>query len=879
MSLSAGEKLGPYEILEPIGAGGMGEVYRAHDARVGRDVAIKLSAEQFTERFSREVHAVAALNHPNICHLYDVGPNFLVMELVEGPTLADRIREGAMPIEDALAIAGQVADALDAAHEKGIVHRDLKPANIKITPAGVVKVLDFGLATIAPPAGSPSSDPASSPTLTMTSAQAGLIMGTAPYMSPEQARGKPVDKRADIWAFGVVLYEMLAGKPLFHGETVSDILAGVIKEEPSLETMPAHLKPVIEKCLRKDARRRWRDIGDVRIALEEARPSATVALSTPHKTTLVVAWLVAALLALALAGALLFLAPRPQNRPLMRLPLDLGSYAAPQSPNGSEFALSPDGSKLAFGVKAADGQVRLAVRALDQAQPTILAGTDGARLPFFSPDGKWIGFAAGGKLKKISIDGGAATALCDAPNFRGAAWTEDGFIIAALDTRGPLVRITETGGFFKPITELDKKTGEATHRWPQVLPGGKTILFTSHTTTGNYEDATIAAQSLTTGQRSVLWKGGSYGRYVPSGHLLFVHAGSVFAAPMDLKRLKLTGDPSPVVEAVASNAVSGGAGFDFARNGAFVFQGGEPTQHESIYWISNSAAPQLVATIPGAFTLRTAPDGQRFALSISEGSSRDVWIYDSKRETKTRLTFDGVSDSPVWAPDGAYIVFTEQHGDTHEIRCVRADGVGERTRLFSSASSILLGSFSPDGKHFAFTLTAGGTGTDIWTMPIEQLPTGGLKAGAAALFLQTPFNEVQPEFSPDGRWIAYMTDETGRQEVYVQAFPGPGGRWQISSGGHFPLWSRNGRELFYISQDRLMVVSYRSDHGAFVAEKPRLWKEDFVNPSVYRRFDLAPDGKRFAELKPLVSAGGRTPDVTFLLNFFDELQRRVPTKR
>ena len=878
MPLLPGTRVGPYEILAPIGAGGMGEVYRARDTKLGREVAIKVLPEVFATdpermaRFEREAQVLASLNHPNIAAIYGVENRALVMELVEGETL-----KGPLPLDTALHYARQIADALEAAHEKGIVHRDLKPANIKITDDGGVKLLDFGLATVTQASVPAPSDPTISPTLPMSMTQAGMILGTAAYMAPEQARGKAVDKRADIWAFGAVLYETLTGAKAFSGEDVAEVLAAVIHKEPDLTSLPPGVRSVVERCLRKDPRQRVRDIGDVRLALNEPPPPQ----EPPRKgRNPVLPWVVAALLALSFAIALALLWPRPQDRPLMRLPVELGANAVLEgvSTNNSTFALSPDGSRLVYSLKGADGQARLAVRRLDQAEAVVLAGTEGAVVPFISPNGQWIGFSAGGKLKKVSAEGGAVTVLCDAPNFRGGAWTEDGFIIAALDTHGPLVRVTGTGGFYKPFTELDKAAAEATHRWPQVLPGGKAILFTSHTNTGNYENATIVAQSLATGQRSVLLKGGSYGRYVPAGYLLFVHSGSLIAAPMDAERLKLTGEPMPVLEAVASNAVSGGGGFDFARTGLLVFQSGQSLHHESVYEISNSAAPQLVATFAGAFTLRLAPDGRRIALSVDQGSSRDVWIYDLERGTRTRLTFQGNSANPIWTPDGRVIVYAAQLAGSHEIQSVRADGTGDIARLYSSAGDLQLGSFSPDGKRLAFTIQAAGTSSDLWTMPVEQLPGGNLKAGQPEPFLKTPFNEQDADFSPDGRWIAYASDETGRFEIYVRPFPGPGGRWQVSNGGgSFPVWSRKAHELFYLESDHVIVTSYRVSGESFTAEKLRTWTEHFLNPSAYRRFDLTTDGKRLLQLRPLISPDEKPPtELTFLLNFFDELRRRVP---
>jgi serine/threonine-protein kinase len=877
MALSVGTRLGHYEVLAPLGAGGMGEVYRAKDTKLDREVAIKILPDALTQdrerlaRFEREAKVLASLNHPHIAQIYAVEQTALVIEFVDGRPL-----KGPLPVETALHYSKQIADALGAAHEKRIIHRDLKPANVMITQAGEVKVLDFGLAAVTTASDSTSGDAAASPTLTLSPSRPGIILGTPAYMAPEQARGEKVDKRADIWAFGCLLYEMLTGKSLFKGDTASDILAAVMREAPSLEAVPSYLRPALEKCLRKDPRRRWRDIGDAQMALEEAQVEDVLPRPARQRTAL--PWTLTSIMAAALSLVLLLLWPRAPDRPLMRLQVDLGPDAFLSGPNSSTFAISPDGSGLVYGTTGADGQVRLAVRRLDQAQATVLAGTEGARTPFFSPDGQWIGFNAAGKLKKISTHGGAVTGLSDAPNFRGATWTEDGFIIAAPDTQGPLMRLSASGGVLKPLTQLDKATGESTHRWPQVLPGGKAVLFTSHTTTGNYEDAAIVAQSLVTGRRNVLWRGGSYGRYVLSGHLLFAHAGTLFAVPMDVDRLKLTGDPSPVLESVASYPVTGAASFDFARNGLLVFQSGESSQREAMYWIRASGLPQLVSTFPGAFSLRLSPDGRRIALSVSEGSSREVWIYDLERGTRTRLTFGGDGSNPIWTLDGKNIVYVFRN----EIQSVRADGAGETTRLYASSGSPQLGSFSPDGKHLVFGIQAAGTGGDLWTMPVGVLPDGRLKAGPPEPFLKTPFNELDAEFSPDGNWIAYLSDETGRPEVYVRPFPGPGGRWQISDGGgSFPVWSRNAQELFYVAADHLMVTSYRSDRASFTAEKPRVWAENFVHPyNFYRRFDLASDGRRVLQLKPLSNEREKSAsEATFLLNFFDEVRRRAPARR
>jgi len=875
--------MGPYEILLPLGAGGMGEVYRARDSKLNRDVAIKvLSAPlandaDYMARFQREAQILASLNHPNIAVIYGLEDRGIIMELVQGFTLSERIAQGSLAPEEALAIATQVTEGLEAAHEKGIVHRDLKPGNIMITGDGRVKILDFGLAAIAQQA-SAKSDPETSPTLTVSATPAGMILGTAAYMSPEQARGKPVDKRADIWAFGCVFYEMLTGAKPFSGEDVAEIVGAVIHKEPELARVPSQFRDLIERCLRKDPRRRMRDIGDVRLALEEP---PGVNGNTPTLTRPILPWAAAALLAIALLISLLVLRPRPADLPMMRLPVELGPSAFLEGPatNNQTFAISPDGSRLVYGARGADGQKRLAIRKLDQAHPVLLAGSEGGLIPFFSPDGHWIGFTAGGKLKKIPVEGGAVTVLCDSPNPRGAAWTEGGYIIASLDTHSPLMRVPETGGSPTPLLDLDNNSGESTQRWPQILPGGKTLIFTSHTSTGNYENAAIVAQSLTGGKRKLLWKGGSYGRYAPPGYLLFVHSGSLFAARMNADQLSLSGQPLPVVEGIAMNAVSGGGGYDFAPNGLLVFQSGESLHQESIYWISSAGPSQLVATFPGAFAMRLAPDGQRIALSADQGSGQDIWIYDLQRATRTRLTFGGSNINPIWTPDGKDVVYVSVLPGSNELRSIRSDGTGEPNRLYSSPMGIQTSSISPDGKHLLFAVQAAGTGGDVFAMPLERTAAAALTGGPVEPFVKTAFNERHPEFSPDGRWVAYASDETGRYEVYVRPFPGSGGRWQISnSGGALPVWSRKGSELYYLESDHMMVVAYRSTRDSFAAEKPRMWTDHFVNPSAYRRFDLSSDGKRFLQLKPLTSADDKSPtELTFVLNFFDELRRRVPS--
>jgi Tol biopolymer transport system component len=895
MPLSAGTRLGPYEILTPIGAGGMGEVYRAHDPRMGRDVAIKVAAERFSDRFSREVHAIAALNHPNICTLYDVGPNYLVMELVEGPTLAERIKEGAIPVDEALAIANQIADALEAAHEKGITHRDLKPANVKIKPGGAVKVLDFGLAKVAPASAGetqPEGRATNSPTLTIGMTEAGMILGTVAYMSPEQARGKPVDKRADIWAFGVVLYEMLTGRQPFQGEDVAETLAAVISKEPNWERVPVKAQRLLKRCLEKDPRKRLRDITGVGLLLEE-----TPRASAPSRGALWarLGWVVAgalAVISIAL-GVLLWRPTRPVDRPLMRFSADLG----PEVVEGVNItaAISPDGARLAFLARGPGGKQQLATRLLSQAKATLLPGTENATDPFFSPDGQWIGFFADQKMKKISVQGGAAVTLCDAFGPRGASWGEDGSIVVTLTPQpgSGLSRVPAEGGTPQALTKPREK-GEVVHRWPQILPGGQAVLFTGNTVPSGYEDANIEVLSLKSGQWKVVQRGGYFGRYLPTsngaGHLVYVHQGTLFAVGFDLNRLEARGTPTPLLEDVAADAPNGGGQYDVARNGTLVYLSGQSRNASwPVAWMDSTGKTQPLLAAPGQYYFpRFSPDGKRLALAVGPFAVGDIQVYDWQRDTMTRLTFTQRNLEPVWTPDGKHIVFRWQHPGGNSIRWIRADGAGETQLLLDSKGEMRPYSISPDGQRLAFAEVEVDTGRpDLWTLPLDVSDPDHPKPGKPELFLRTQFGEGWPAFSPDGRWIAYASFESGRGEVYVRPFPGAAasgsGKWQISTGGGTrPIWSRDGRELFYQSLDnRIMVATYTAKADSFAADKPRPWSNTQTlnpGPGVQWSTDLAPDGQRFAVFPtPEAASEQKGPvNVTMLLNFFDELRRRVP---
>jgi serine/threonine-protein kinase len=859
----------------------MGEVYRARDTKLKRDVALKVLPEAFANdpermaRFTREAQVLASLNHPNIAQIYGVEDHALVMELVEGEIL-----KGPLPVDTALDYARQIAEALEAAHEKGIVHRDLKPANIKITLQGVVKVLDFGLAAVAQPSADHAGDPSASPTMTISPTRAGMILGTAAYMSPEQARGKPVDKRADIWAFGCVLYEMLTGRPAFTGETITDVLAAVVKSEPDWSAVPDKMRRLLVSCLQKNPKQRLQAIGDYRLLLEEV-PQA----NAPSRSRL--GWVAAVLAIIGLAGwAAWWRATRPVDRPLMRLSVDLGPDAVPGQ--FTTTAISPDGARLVFPVKVPGGKQMLAARLLAETNQTLLSGTENGRDPFFSRDGKWIGFFADGKMKKISIQGGAPVILCDAPNARGASWGEDGNILVALNLATALSRVPAEGERPQAVTKMQ---GSAlNHRWPQPLPGGEGVLFTLSSSSVAFEDASIAAASLKTGEIKVLVRGGYFGRYLPTGdatgHLVYVHEGVLFAVPFDATRLELRGTPVPLLVDLAGDPGSGAGQFSFSRTGTFVYRSGKvSTQSYPVSWLDSSGKTQSLIAAPGVYlTPRFSPDGQRLALTQVVAGKYALFVFDLQREHMLRLALDTDIQGPsypTWTPDGRHIVFHFSSASGFGLGWIRADGAGEFQRLLESKNIVVPYSFFPDGRRLAYQEIDPDSRFHIWTLALDVVDPDHPNPGRKEPFLHTTWNEGIPAVSPDGRWIAYQSPESGTAEVYVRPFPGPGGKWQISNaGGLLPVWSRNGRELFFQSLDsRIMVVDYTATGDSFIQSEPRLWsKQQLQYSGGNPNYDLAPDGKRFAifpELKAPAEEKGNV-HVTFLLNFFDELRRRVP---
>lgn len=858
----------------------MGEVYRARDTNLGRDVAIKVLPDAVAQdserlaRFQREAKVLAALNHPNIGHIYGLESGALVMELIEGGTIKDPL-----PVETALAYARQIAAALEAAHDKGIVHRDLKPANIMVTPDGVVKVLDFGLAKAAGPT-SGTIDPANSPTETISQTRSGVILGTAAYMSPEQARGAIADARADVWAFGVVLYEMLAGKRAFSGESVTDILATVLRGDPDWSALPNETPPrihqLLRRCLERDRKQRLQAIGEARIAIDakddEVPPAPARARAWP--------WIDAVLsMALAILACTWWWQTNRSVplKPLMRLDVQLPADPKPERPDGGGFfALSPDGTQLAMTVRSADGRLRLATRRFDQTPMTTLAGTEGANSPTFSPDGQWIAFAADRKIKKISVAGGAVVTVCDSNVRYTASWGDDGNLIATLGFGSGLSKIPAAGGTPKTITEPNREKGELWHRWPQVLPGSRAVLFSVQHSGQSFDEDDIEVLSFETGQRKTLRHGGFFPRYLPSGHLIWVHQNVLFAAPFDLRRLTLTGEPQPVVEDIRS-AEQIGADFAFSRAGLFVYGSGAGEMLQAIFWLDRSGKTLPLHPTPGLYSSpRISPDGKRVAFSSSDGRGHDdIWVRDVDRDTSARLTvLAGQSGHPVWTPDGRNVIFWSSNPTAPGMYSIRADGSSVAQRLTEGKVRQTPYSISQDGRRLAFHQLATTNGIEIWTAAIEG--DDHPKLGTPEPFLRTAFSTISPAFSPDGRWLAYYCHEPEKEGVWVVPFPGPGGAWLISGRGDEPIWSRQGRQLFFTAGSHtIMSTNYTSQGDAFVFDKPEVWSpHPLLNVGT---FDVTPDGKRVAVILNADGSADKKPitHLTFLLNFFDELRRRV----
>jgi eukaryotic-like serine/threonine-protein kinase len=888
----AGKRLGPYEILSAVGAGGMGEVYRVRDTRLDRIVAIKVLPEAFAHdtervsRFQREAKTLASLNHPNIATIHGLEQfdttSYLVMELVPGETLQERIRrDGPVPVEEALSIAKQIAEALEAAHEKGVIHRDLKPANVKVTPDGKVKVLDFGLAKTFS-GDTVESDPVNSPTLSMAATMHGVILGTAAYMSPEQARGKAVDKRTDIWAFGCVLYELLTGKKAFEGEDVTEILAAVVKTEPDWsrlpEATPSAIQVLLRRCLRKDRRQRLADAGGIRIEVEEAL--AAPASPAPMAAAPAVQgwrwqiWLGLATLGMfALGGAVAWYLKPALPSPLSPAHFLVALPPGDQLPPGNlPLVVSPDGTQLIYvGIRS--GVRQLYRRALDDLEVKPISGTEGASNPFFSPDSQWIGFFADGKMKKISINGGAPTTLCAAGVGGGASWGADEMIVFAPGVDSGLWRVSAYGGQAQALTTPDNRKGEYSHRYPQILPGGKGVVYTALNGFG-WDESRVELLRFDTKERTVLVRGGQTGRYVSSGHLIYYRAGSLLAIPFDLARLQIAAAaPIAVVAGVRLSTGTAGAAYSVSATGTLAYISAGPGQFESqLVWVNRHGEIQPLPAPPRAYSsLALSRDGKQVAVSITSDTEQ-LWAYDLSRGTLTKFASEqGSRRDSLWTPDGKRLVYRSNKAGLWNLFWRPSDGSGSEEQLITGDKqhAPVPVSFSPDGQLLAFTEISPTTGSDIWVLRLSD--------HAAWPFLQTPFDEQEPRFSPDGRWLAYVSNESGGYEVYVRPYPGPGGKWQVSSGGGGTFWwNLNGRELFYKSGPKMMAVDITTS-PSFAAGKPKLLFEmsNFLGGGL----DVSPDGQRFLMVKASEQAGSAPTQINVVLNWFEELKRRVPTAK
>jgi serine/threonine-protein kinase len=834
MRLPPGTRLGSYEVISGIGAGGMGEVYRARDTVLHREVALKLVHPDFCHhpdsllRLRREARALAALNHPNVAILHGLaefgGSCGLVMELVSGETLGERLRRGRLPLDLAVRLGVQIAAALEAAHDCGIVHRDLKPANIKITDDGTVKVLDFGLAKSE-------ADHQAAGGSTLATAH-GAMVGTAPYMSPEQARGGEVDRRTDVWAFGCVLYEMLTGQLAFDGATQADIVAAILDKEPDWSAMPADtpaaMRRLLRRCLQKDLRRRLRDIGDARIDLEDAltddRPSDAVAppeVAAPPPPVRRRTWLqLTALMALgAVAGALGMAAWR--GRPVSSATASevIFSITMPDderlaSTELGGLALSPDGRAIVY-VSDRGATTHLLVRTLDGAATRPLPGTFGAVSPFFSPDGLWVGFFADGKLKKVALSGGPPVIVCDAPDGLGGSWSASGTIVFASATGAALQRVSADGGAPTRATELDVSRGEFSHRWPEFLPDGDTVLFAVGTV-GEWHSAEIAAQSLGRGTRTTIVKGGTYPRYLASGHVTYAHDGAIWLAEFDARQLVTRGSAVRVLEGVATS-VDGAAQFAVSRTGAAVYYPSVPPSSRRLVVVDGQSQTPLAAPPHAYLTPRVSPDGKRVLLGASDRAEH-VWSYDLAAGTLTQLTFEAANRSPVWSADGQRVTIASNRNGAFNLFVMPSDGNGPAERLTTSDALQLPGSWSPDGEWLAFMEQSPATGRDVWLMR---------RRGERTPLVNSPADESAPRFSPDGQWIAYVSNESGRAQVYVRQVRGSAGARMLSiSGGSEPAWRPDGRAVYFRADARLYAAPL--DGGA-----PRLVFDGASEPGTF----------------------------------------------
>ncbi len=902
-----GQTLGHYRVAEKLGAGGMGEVYRATDPKLGRDVALKVLPPAVAReperlaRFEREARVLASLNHPNIAAIYGFeqagGVPFLVLEYVPGPTLGERLASGKSPVPEILQICRKIAEALEEAHEKGIIHRDLKPANVKVTPEGKVKVLDFGLAK-AFIEDAPEGDASKSPTMSVMATRAGVILGTAAYMSPEQARSKPLDKRTDIWSFGCVLYEALAGKAAFGGETISHVLVAVLERDPDWQALPAavpgRIRDLMRRCLQRDRDRRLRDIADARLEIEEAlaEPSATATTASMFAPALPAAserrpWVWAAVAGIAslaiglLTAALYFRHEPPEPPAAVRFtipPPEKASFLPLMGP-----MISPDGRRLAAVVSVSGGDNQIWVRSLDNVAGQSLAGTAGAIYVFWSPDSRNLLFFAGGKLKRINANGGPAQTVGDAPLGQGATWNRDGVIVFTPNILDPLYEVSVAGGTPKQVTSLDKDRKEASHRWPYFLPDGRRFLYFARS--AQPENNAIYAGSLDGKVKKRLLAVDSSVGYAPapdgkSGHVLFVREGTLLAQRLQEDRLELDGEPFPVVEQVEFTALNSRAAFSVSSNGVLAYLTGTGAQEQrQLIWVDRSGKTlERVGPTGPYYDLKLSPDLKRVAFSRLDAQTRgrDLWVLEFARGATTRFTFHAAHDLyPIWSPDGKRVAWgTTRDGPTNLYQRV-ASGDGNEEPLLKTHYVKYPWDWSPDGRFLLYSeIGEGKTTFNLWVAPVS----GDRKP---LLVVQSDFPKHQGQFSPDGKWIAYTSFEPGSNQVYVQRFAesgsadqAPGGRWQISTaGGSHPRWRRDGRELFYLAPDRRLMAVEVKTGATFEVGAPRaLFAADVSAPGAVGtpgllayQYDVSADGQRFL-MNALLEAAPASP-IEVVLNW------------
>ena len=865
------ERLLHYEISGRLGEGGMGVVYQATDTRLGREVAIKMLPDAFVEdaerlaRFQREAQLLAALNHPNVGGIYGLeeegAKRFLVLELIPGETLGERLARGALPPGEALPVALQLAHALEAAHARGIVHRDLKPANVKLTPDGAVKVLDFGLAKNWGQAAEPGLT--HSPTLTGQMTQAGVILGTASYMSPEQARGQEVDKRADIWSFGAVLFEMLAGGRAFDGETVTDILGAIVHKEPEWDRLPPDLpRPVqrlLRRCLEKDRTRRLQDVGDARIEIEEAieggPEAAPPRTQRPSAAGRLLPWVIA-------GGALALLA-------LSMLALDRGRAEAPAArysivlPDGARLgrvrqavAISPDGSRVVYVAREEDG-LRLYERERASGRSRPIEGTSGAHQVVFSPDGKSIAFRQGGSIRRLLLEGGTPLEITSQADSMGIDWSDAGEIVFTPDWGYGLRRVSARGGETGIVTRIDAERKEGVHFAPHVLPGSRAVLFTTWESLGAGL-TNVAVAPLPGGDHTVLIEDATTPVYTPTGHLLFVRGGMLMAVPFDVERLKVTGQPTPVQSGVRTYTESLGAIYDVAADGTLVLQAGGIFENLSeLIWVTPRGEATLATEDRRAFAaLALAPDGRHAAVTI-EGALFQIWLYDLESGSRTQLTRKSDNGSPSWLPNGREIVFWSALASPYGIFRMPVDGSAEPTLVYRTSGDVGAPSASPRDEVVVFEESVGGLNNDLTIVNLEGDPQ-------PRPFRSTPANEERPAFSPDGLWIAYQSDESRRDEIYVARYPGPGPSWLVSSeGGRWPRWSPDGREIYYYWGDRMFAVDVDTTDG-FRAQRPRLL---FELAHLRSEYDVARDRDGFLMVREVEQELTDEDRIEVLLNW------------